>query len=948
MGWTIGEGAKSLTRSTAQDGYESQIALQAPLNVATVSEDIQDLGTTAPHLLNNGICKDGGITEMYETDITQANATVCYTVSNGTVLKLKNIGSSPYATDVYVNDGVSDKYIGQTSSVFFNRSVINKNYLDVAISSDGTHGLGVWTDATNTYLDEFSLASPQTVTQTATLFATNCLFAAICRANTLTFASLQSTSGIVYGSPMRTFVYLLNGTSYTAPAATTGYPALFNPANDNVVSFFNGGTVLYTAPSGVSTQGVAPYASANWTIVNTTNTIFSIGTSQVQPLSSSQTSLILVGSQMSASAPTVKITVSSAGAVALASDAGNTYPVFGTTPAMSVAYTSPYGTSGLEKDTTGYACWVGSDIAYNSTASTSNVGQYVPELLAPVLVTLGPSSGISLALELKSYLGNAALICANQYPLIRVGYYATGMPLNDFGGGSFDTDLTPYLQNPVGTFQAPGIFWPFDYRSENGTGNGAWCVYRRNDHKYVACGLYYNAQQQFTEIGPGVVALNACISKNTIIDTNSLVGYENLSGYSNHFLFTFTSGALGYFRGYNKYSATLDAGAMGIQTALVSGSLPLRGIEAAASTYASYPLSYSVWNSSLAYVASVSTPIVGVPALSQWYIDPRYDATYVANQYVAPAGDAVWSKNQAGIQMLASSAIPQPNYFGYQISNLFSVRYSAFFILKGNYYAFDGVQIYIVPLANGPASTVAGPNYPLVAATGLQFLDAGQDYAFFLGSFDNSVWAFDGGRTIQKVVAFNQKPPIQSGVYNENENRLTLVTSSSVLSMWSDGTITENPLPFTGAFSTWSTQAGTYFVQGIVTKIRSYENLVPGTSTVIPLTFQSAYLGNGSDGQTITVNRVLVRVLYGSGAASPLTVTWYWLTPDGEGSNAYTVTPTVSAAGYAVLDLNPANNEVLGGSVGISTTDATQKITILEVVLYYVGSAEATASNHAQ
>ncbi len=956
MAWSIGEGAKSLVRTTAQDGYESQVPLQAPLNVSTVNEDIQDMGTVAPHLLNNGICKDGGVSSLYETDITQTilndpfAVTAVYPVSNGKLIKIDVEGN------VYVNDGIEDIYVGQGANTYFRRQIVHKNYLDVAISSDGIHGLGLYQTMDGLFLDEFSLETLAVTQGPAVINGSGGVTAAtIVRANILTFASVQATSGVIYGIAGQSTYYQfgLAASNYSTGVAADEVPERM----DSLYAYYNGGTVLFLAPAGGTGTlyyGASPWTS--WTALTAsglqTNGIASLAPSATQILGSTQTSVILVACQVgSGTAPTMEITISSGGAVSVGSDAGHGYPTDLTSLFSSVTsgIACPWGSSGRYFDGTHYGEWSGvSPVVAQGTSD--NATAPLPELLCQVPMTFITTHGITTYIELKSYKGIAAIVSAFQPTTFNQGTMGTGVPVNDFGGGTFDTDIASNLPTlgTSGTLSQANAFWPFDIRSETVANGGAFVIYRTNNRQYVICQFTCNANVLFSEIGPGVVLINSCCSLNSIIDTNTYTGYENLSGYVNAFILPFASGQSGYFKAFNKYSSSLDPGFLNIDTGAMDAILPVSpgGVSWPSPQYVYTASGFSGWDASGCYVGTVgAVTYSGVTSIV--YNNPQHTGTYVANVYLPPAADGIWSKGQAGVQMLFSSAVPQPNFVGYQLANIFPIRYEAFFLLKGLYYAFDGNQIWQIPLSNGPASSVAGPNYPLVAATGLTYLDVSQDYAFFLSSFDNSVWAFDGGRSIEKMVAFNQKASIQSGLFNEVEDRLSLVTSDSVLSMWQDGTITENTLPFTGTFQTYSFASGTIFVQGNVTKQRTYQNIVPGTSTVIPLDFQSAYLGNGSDGQTITVNRVLVRVLYSSGTASALTITWHWLTPDAEGSNVYTITPTLSAAGYGVFDLNPANNEVLGGSVEISTADTTQKITILDVVLYYTGSAEATASNHA-
>lgn len=126
-----------------------------------------------------------------------------------------------------------------------------------------------------------------------------------------------------------------------------------------------------------------------------------------------------------------------------------------------------------------------------------------------------------------------------------------------------------------------------------------------------------------------------------------------------------------------------------------------------------------------------------------------------------------------GVQLLKDSALRLDNYSGYYAAN--ALGFSAtLFRLFGNDYAFDETWIYAIPVNGGIISLVDR----LALANGLTFLCQSPSVAYFTSSFDSSLYGFDGGREVQKLLVLSgintTEITITTGVFNVATNTLWL------------------------------------------------------------------------------------------------------------------------------------------------------------------------------
>jgi len=528
--------------------------------------------------------------------------------------------------------------------------------------------------------------------------------------------------------------------------------------------------------------------------------------------------------------------------------------------------------------------------------------------------------------------------------------------INDFGGGSFDGDMQQ--GNVFNSTVTAYVFYPPDYRrQEVGQTNGAWFTYKLNSGQYVLVNILENSGAQFYEIAPGVVSINCFGSRNTIIDTNIYVPYENVSAYVLSFFSGYTNAnSLAYVKKFNKYSNSIDQGFLNIDPPTTTG------FQVVSAPYGASANDFSCYNgSSGAYLGNLmTTPNAATTAL---YYNSASAGTYVFNACIPQSTNSSIDWRTGIIQLLTTTAIAYPYYYGYLVANTLSKTYQNGFILLGQRYLFDGERIYSVYLSGGDSGTIIGVPLTRAFANGMTFLAASPVEAVFLTPYDNTLYIFSGSNRLDRGQSFSNKSPITSAVYNVYEGALVMITTTSIITMRDsvetitsmpfnygtlrNGIATENSLPYSyGTFVLESTDSGTYFVAPTGASIRSYYK-ISSASTIMPLDFMSAFFGM-RDNQRMKVNRIIVYMLYESGTPSALTLNWRWSTQDIDGTENATVTPTANADGYCRFDWTPANDSVIGGAVEIVSADTTQKKVMLELVIQYNSEADANVASHAQ
>lgn len=360
------------------------------------------------------------------------------------------------------------------------------------------------------------------------------------------------------------------------------------------------------------------------------------------------------------------------------------------------------------------------------------------------------------------------------------------------------------------------------------------------------------------------------------------------------------------------------------------------------------------------------------------YIRPNLvDTLYVEdNRIPAPLGSEI---SALLFHMVDKIAVRERNYDGYQLANEITGTYEAF-ELYGSIYLFDGVDISQLSLSGGVVSSVDF----VAEATGLRYLASAPTLAYFLSDFDNSLYSFDGGRAVQKIGRFNRKAAIAEAAYNVKENTLVLVTADSLI--WiRDGIVTENDPPFVGDFTVFITENGTFFlqdgavVQYLYEQIDVLDEIIDGgtfdsdvfTDTidggalsdtdfdevidggtfdqegaVCPFSWESAFIGQ-ADNNLQVISRYAIRFFSPSGDEAEVTVTYTAFNQETRWTE--TKTFTIGDAtnpwdddGNAYISFRPTKGRALAQSIGVAFAE---KLVLYEVYAYTQGVERAINKN---
>jgi hypothetical protein len=183
------------------------------------------------------------------------------------------------------------------------------------------------------------------------------------------------------------------------------------------------------------------------------------------------------------------------------------------------------------------------------------------------------------------------------------------------------------------------------------------------------------------------------------------------------------------------------------------------------------------------------------------------------------------------------------DYVGYELGNDISGVFQSFYLF-GQRYLFDGFQIWLASF-NGPLYATKTFICP---ATGMQLISVSPTEVFFLSTFDNSLYSFDGGRALNKVKRMNDLrnssnvvEAVINGVFSVVDNTLLLQTASTFV--WiRDGVVSQtNKKANQTAISLFDTQNGIQIANNTLKWRYSFTDI--GGTTVVPLIFQSAYFG---------------------------------------------------------------------------------------------------------
>jgi hypothetical protein len=278
-------------------------------------------------------------------------------------------------------------------------------------------------------------------------------------------------------------------------------------------------------------------------------------------------------------------------------------------------------------------------------------------------------------------------------------------------------------------------------------------------------------------------------------------------------------------------------------------------------------------------------------------------------------------------------------YDGFLSGNEIQGQYTPFYLFAQDY-LFDGDFIYRVEMTDG---LVSGRSR-IAIGSGLQYIASGPTDIFFLSSYDNSMWTFNGGAQLTKGQRFNKETVIQNGVYNVHDNGLLLQTPDEFLFIL-DKIITRNAKKVNQTNTILYTTTGGIVISNDTTKWRYTWQPLSG-STVVPFTWQSGYFGQMGNQKSIIGSIVLT---FHSAAKEAMTVAGRVYTIDENGEKLQEVTWAIntndwSTNGIVRRRLQPQQQRSLATSVGIT---ANNKIVLLSAQLELKDDVAATVAPRA-
>jgi hypothetical protein len=264
------------------------------------------------------------------------------------------------------------------------------------------------------------------------------------------------------------------------------------------------------------------------------------------------------------------------------------------------------------------------------------------------------------------------------------------------------------------------------------------------------------------------------------------------------------------------------------------------------------------------------------------------------------------------------------DYLCYELGNDISGLYQSF-VLYGQTYLFDGNQIWFASF-NGSLFAGRGSS-PVCTATGMQLIAVSPTQAYFLSAFDNSVWIFNGGRSLIKLQRFNSLTAIQNGVYNTRDGALIMQNSNSFI--WArDGVISVSPKKGNQTSTVlYDTSAGVVAANNTM----SWKYSWTATGTVVALDFQSAYFGFEKNVKT---NLTGIVITFYSPTRASLTLTCTVSTFDTDAYDIQPVSFDITPNMYTDLNLarvriRPKVQKALATSIGVACTS---KVLIVDII----------------
>jgi hypothetical protein len=281
------------------------------------------------------------------------------------------------------------------------------------------------------------------------------------------------------------------------------------------------------------------------------------------------------------------------------------------------------------------------------------------------------------------------------------------------------------------------------------------------------------------------------------------------------------------------------------------------------------------------------------------------------------------------------------NYDGYVIGNEAKGVYASF-QLFGTRYLFDGYTIYQASFSGLVLSDIIA----IAPATGMQFIASTPTQAYFLSSFDNSIYIFNGGRSLTKFQRMSQMLAIIKGIYSTRDNALLLETATTFI--WvRDDVVTQNlkSAAQAGTLRLYDTTGGIVIGNDASTWRYGYA-VINSSSVVVPLIWQTSYFGAAGN-QKSNLTAFNVRLVSPGKAAQVITgrVDMFDEETHYDQTVQWDVKPSdYSSGGYYQIRVQPNVQKTLGSSL---TLTIPAKSILVDVVAEYSDDANAITAGKA-
>jgi hypothetical protein len=893
------------------DGEQYDFTIRKSINTDNVNENIYPINDGPAALLTNtGILHDNGVTNLYQTAVTDSNGQYVMYAQNGAKISLDASNASGYGR-IFINGNTISGTMGVfTYPTLSSRVMAPLGAIDFAMASSGNWLLLAKTEATNTaafvvVIYEYNqntgtIVGSKTLTFTGGQTSFNYIQACFVKGpqmtlsnadvaciffNAIGFATVQVTvSGVVknvFGSAAA------NNRNFTGISAYT-----------NNGAYIVGG-IPDTSSMPRSYSSVSPYTV--WTPIAETSYLY-----QQRAITYSQSNDVsLTGIPSSKSSANFTTFSTGISVTTIGTIVSSPSTVAGLSIIPANARTSFNLHSGIYKSTasTKFGGYIVDQVVIRKDQTVTDYGM-LPQSASFI------NNGIAGGLTLRIYGidNNPAYVVLGDTSSSPV---AVGAPICEIGNMS--------SSSPVG-------FWCPDF-------NGSFpCYVSIPTMNGVMVCTITNKNFAIKSISKDVVQLND--SFGTIIDTkNNIIehnyGAQTMACISDIFL-TGTNQLAWQTTGI--YSNAVDRGL-------------LLGTSGSPAAFAGFPatgtttITWAGFNyNKIWYQATTGTlfAIVKEVVLSgdQIYTDPT--VAYVQNTNLPTPIDAVF--HDGGVALLGQSALQTVNfddadgfaqyYAGYQVANQYPVAYS-FFNLFGQLYGFDGTKLFRLPINGG----TAGVPEQVAFASGLTLLANSPTHAAFLSAFDNALYVFSGGQSIDKWIELTGLANVQSGAYSVIENALYLQLADSTTLIIRDESLASQLPNAYSAQTVYATDQGTYFVSTANPNQSALWSYEAGSGTPILLKWQSGFVGFGAT-RYIQVTRIAIALKVPAPASTDITVNYQIIdtgTKTSETSTKVGGSYTATADGYVYLDFRPTQTKGLGVSFGIQCS---AKVFLYGITMY--------------